>query len=178
MATVSGYSGPRRSWTQRVVAAARLDATAYEEVEADTTATGQAAAVVVIAAICTAIGTSDNGILGSIIGSLIAWPIWSGLTYLIGDKVFHGTATWGELLRTLGFAQAPAFLNIFGLIPFLGAFVMFITGLWVLFAGVIALRQALDITTGKAVLVALMGVIVLVMLPLVLGGAAWLSFAR
>jgi len=160
------------------MAAARLDATAHEEVEADTTATGQAAAVVVIAALCTAIGTRDDGILGSIIGSLIAWPIWSGLTYLIGDKVFHGTATWGELLRTLGFAQAPAFLNILGLIPFLGWFIVLITGIWVLLAGVIALRQALDITTGKAVLVALMGVIVLIMLPLVLGGAAWLSFAR
>lgn len=178
MATVSGYTGPKRSWTQRLIAAARLDATAYEEVEADTTATGQAAAVVAIAALCTAIGTSDDGILGSIIGSLIAWPIWSGLTYLIGDKVFHGTATWGELLRTLGFAQAPAFLNILGLIPFLGWLIVLITGIWVLFAGVIALRQALDITTGKAVLVALMGVIVLIMLPLVLGGAAWLSFAR
>jgi len=160
------------------MAAARLDATAYEEVEADATATRQAAVVVVIAAVCTAIGTNDDGILGSIIGSLIAWPIWSGLTYLIGDKVFHGTATWGELLRTLGFAQAPAFLNILGVIPFIGWFVVFVTGFWVLFAGVIALRQALDITTGKAVLVALMGVIVLIMLPLVLGGAAWLSFAR
>lgn len=178
MATVSGYTGPKRSWVERVVAAARLDATAYEEVEADTAANWQAAGVVVVAAICTAVGTRDSGIAGSIVGSLIAWPIWSGLTYLIGDKVFHGTATWGELLRTLGFAQAPAFLNILGLIPFLGWFIVFITGLWVLFSGVIALRQALDITTGKAVLVALMGVTVLIMLPLVLGGAAWFSFGR
>lgn len=160
------------------MAAARLDATVYEEVEADTTANWQAAGVVVVAAICTAIGTRDGGLAGSIIGSLIAWPIWSGLTYLIGDKVFHGTATWGELLRTLGFAQAPAFLNLFGLIPFLGGMIVLVTGVWVLLAGVIAIRQALDITTGKAVLVAVMGVIVLIMLPIALGGAAWLSFGR
>lgn len=178
MAIVSGYGGPKRSWAQRVIAAARLDATVYEEVEADTTANAQAAVVVVVAAVCTAFGTSDGHVLGSVIGSLVAWPIWSGLTYLIGDKVFHGTATWGELLRTLGFAQAPAFLNILGLVPFVGWFVVFLTGFWVLLAGVIALRQALDITTGKALLVAVMGVIVLIMLPLVLGGAAWFSFGR
>ena len=55
---------------------------------------------------------------------------------------------------------------------------VFLTGFWVLLAGVIALRQALDITTGKALLVAVMGVIVLITLPLVLGGAAWFSFGR
>jgi len=178
MAIVSGYEGPKRSWAQRVIAAARLDATVYEEVEADTTANAQAAVVVVVAAVCTAFGASDGHVLGSVVGSLVAWPIWSGLTYLIGDKVFHGTATWGELLRTLGFAQAPAILNVLGLVPFVGGFVVFLTGFWVLLAGVIALRQALDITTGKALLVAVMGVIVLITLPLVLGGAAWFSFGR
>jgi len=153
--------------------AAMLDVATYEEVEADSTATSQAAIVVAIAAIASAIGAAGRGgpgIIGGLIGGLLSWVIWAGLTYLIGDKVFGGTATWGELLRTLGFAQSPRVLLVFGIIPVFGWLVWVAVAVWVLIAGIIAIRQALDFSTQKALLTALIGWVVVVVVSALLGG--------
>src|SRR5688500_11783548 len=110
MSTQSGYIGPRRSLVERAIACARLDAGAFEEVEADETATSQAATVVLVAAVASGIANIGNGITAvivAVIAALIGWILWSVITYFIGVNLFKGTATVGELLRTLGFAQAP-----------------------------------------------------------------------
>jgi hypothetical protein len=175
----TGYTGPRRSFVERMIAAARLDATVYEEVEADASATAPAAGVVALAAIGSAIGSWQSGDpLGGLIGALLGWAIWAAVTYFIGRVVFKGTATWGELLRTLGFAQAPGMLYVVGLIPVIGTLAKIIIGCWVLVAGIIAIRQALDISTGKAVAVAILGWLLLMILMAVFGGAAWFAFGR
>ena len=101
----------------RMKRAALCDIATYEEVEADTTATNQAGIVVVLVAVAQGIGAAGAGPTGIIAGmvvSLLTWLLWSGVTYLVGDKLLGGTATWGELLRTLGFAQSPGVLAIFG----------------------------------------------------------------
>jgi len=153
-----------RSLVERMIAAAMLDPSVYEEVEADRTATGQAAAVVAIVAVCGAIGSighGSGGVMGALVSAFLGWLIWAGLTYLIGTKVFGGTADMGEMLRTLGFAQSAGVLGIVGFIPFLGGMVRFAVFLWTLVAAVIAIRQALDFDTGKAVLTAVLaGVVV------------------
>jgi hypothetical protein len=159
------------------VAAARLDVTVYEEVEADNTANGQAALVVVVSAVAQAIGSSGNGVgdaIGSVIGTVLGWLIWSGVTYLIGAHVFKGTATYGELLRTLGFAQAPGVFYVLGVIPGLGDLFELVVAVWILVAGIIAIRQALDITTGKAILVAVLGWLAL-LIPVLFFGAGFLA---
>jgi hypothetical protein len=173
--TVTGYTGPRRSFVQRMIAAASLDVSLYEEVEADGTATGQAALVVVLAAIASAIGSVNQNAIGGLIGALIGWAIWAGVTYFIGATLFKGTASWGELLRTLGFAQAPGLLYVVGIIPVLGAIAKLAIGIWVLIAGIIAIRQALDISTGKAVVTALLGWLLLMILMAVFAGSAFIS---
>ena len=153
--------GPRRSLTERMMGAAMLDVSVYEEVEHDTTATMQAAGVVGIVAVCSAIGSIGNGIgaaLGGLVAAYVGWGVWSGVTYIIGDKLFGGTATWGELLRTIGFAQTPGILYLIGVIPLVGLIVYPVVWIWLLVAGVIAIRQALDFSTGKAVLTALLGI--------------------
>ncbi|HEX8272036.1 MAG TPA: YIP1 family protein [Longimicrobiaceae bacterium] len=168
------------SLVQRMIGAAMLNVATYEEVEADRSATGQAATVVAIVAVASAIGAWNAGI-GAVIGGLIAafvgWLIWSGITYFVGTRLFGGTADWGELLRTIGFAQSPGVLNVLGIIPFLGGLVGFAVAIWVLVAGVIAIRQALDIDTGKAVLTAIVSWIPLFLLQLFIGGAALLGGA-
>ena len=149
-----------RSMIDRMKGAAMLDVATYEEVEADTEATKQAAGVVAIVAICSAIGGyggGGRGMLGGVVTALFGWLVWSGVTYLIGTRLFKGEATWGELLRTIGFAQAPGVLMILGLIPLFGGMLRLALFVWVLAAGIIAIRQALDVTTGKAVLTALLG---------------------
>jgi hypothetical protein len=172
----SGYTGERRSFIDRMVGAAKLDVSVYEEVEADGSATAQAAAVVALAAIASAIGSwGDDNAIGGLIGALIGWAIWAAITYFIGAVVFKGTATWGELLRTLGFAQSPGLLAIVGLIPLLGGLARFIIFIWILVAGIIAIRQALDISTGKAVAVAILGWLALMIVMAFFAGTALLA---
>lgn len=171
--STQGYIGPRRSLVERAIACARLDSGAFEEVEADETATSQAATVVAVAAIASGIGNIDAGIgaaIASVIVGLIGWILWSVITYFIGVTLFKGTATVGELLRTLGFAQAPGVLYVLAIIPILGYPVALLVGIWILFAGIIAIRQALDISTGKAVITAIIGWLVLIIPTMLIGG--------
>ena len=179
MVIQSGYSGPRRSWTERALAAARLDSSLYEEVEADKTATWQAAGVVAVSAVAQGIAAlhhGTNGIIGSLLGALIAWVVAAAVVYLVGATLFKGTANVGELMRTLGFAQAPGVFYVLGLIPVLGWLATPIVAIWILIADIIAIRQALDIDTWKAIVTAFVAWLV-VMIPLiVLGGAAFLAF--
>lgn len=152
--------GTAGSITDRMLGAARLKVATYEEVEHDTTATPQAAVVVGVVAIAAAIGSigeGAGGVIAGLIAAYIGWLIWAGTTYLIGDKLLGGTATWGELLRTLGFAQSPGVLYALGIIPVLGWIVRPVVWVWLLIAGVVAIRQALDFSTGKAILTAVLG---------------------
>jgi len=97
----------------------------------------------------------------------------AAVTYVIGAKLLGGVATWGELLRTIGFAQSPGVLMIFGIIPILGGIVRVVVLIWLLIAGIIAIRQALDFSTGKAVVTALLGWLAMVMLAFLSGGGRW-----
>jgi hypothetical protein len=166
-----------RSIVDRMRGAAMLDVATYEEVEHDEQATGQAAVVVIIVAVCTALGAIWRGgpsIIGGPIGAILGWLLWSAVTYVIGTKLLGGVATWGELLRTIGFAQAPGVLMIFGVIPILGWAVRIVVGIWLLATGFVAIRQALDVSNGKALLTAFLGWLALVMLAFLTGGGAWL----
>ena len=161
---------PQRSIIDRMRGAAMLDVATYEEVEHDRGATGQAFVVVVLAAICAGIGNlgfGGSGFIGGLIAAILGWLSWSAVTMLVGTRLFGGTADWGELLRTLGFAQAPGVLAILGIVPVLGALVKFVVWIWLLVAGVVAIRQALDIDTGKAILTALVGWLAMVVIGII-----------
>ena len=153
------------SFTQRVIGAAKLNVHIYEEVEADTKALGQAMGVVALSSVADGIGAVGRegmpGLFGGLVGSLLGWLIWAGLTYFIGTRILPTPQThadWGELLRTTGFAAAPGMLRILGIVPGLTGLVFFVTGVWMLAAFVVAVRQALDYTsTGWSVGVCLIG---------------------
>jgi hypothetical protein len=160
----------------RMIRAARLDVMLYEEVEADLTATSQAATVVGIVAVCGGLGNGLGQVIQGhpglgvglfiyqIIVAFVAWIAWSYITFWVGTSIFKGTATPGEMLRTIGFAQSPGVLNILAFIPVVGGIVGFVAGIWALISGIIAIRQALDITTGQAVITAIIGAIPLFLL--------------
>src|SRR5262245_6386230 len=163
------------SMIDRMKGAARLDIQTYEDVEHDGTATGQAAGVVLMVALAQgigAIGFGGRGLIGGILAALVGWLVWAGITYLIGDKLLGGTATWGELLRTIGFAQTPGVLHVLDIIPFLGGIIRFAVAIWVLIAGIIAIRQALDVSTGKAILTAVIGWLVIIIPLAILAAVA------
>lgn len=164
-----------RSFLDRMKGAAFLDVDTYEEVEADKTSTPEAGGVVALVAVATAIGAVGAGgasatiIAGALISAVVGWLLWAGITYIIGDKMLGGTATWGELLRTLGFAQSPGILLVFAAVPGLHVIVSLLVGVWQLVTCVIAIRQALDFGTGKAILTAITSVIVIAITKLVIG---------
>ena len=152
------------SFTERLVGAATLSVHTYEEVERDATAIGQAIGVVILSSLAAGIGNiwrGGPGFLGGVVGALLGWLVWAGLTYLIGTRLLPEARTradWGQLLRTTGFATAPGIVRVLGIIPLLGWLVFGIAYLWMLAAFVVAVKQALDYTsTGRAIGVCLIG---------------------
>ena len=170
----------------RVMRAVRLDVTLYNEVEADTSLNREALTVVVIAALLTFVGSLVSGLFSSALGlnigvmllaavaaavwAIVGYYVWAYLTWFIGTRFFGGTAEPGELLRTLGYAYAPQALGVFGFIPCVGALVALAGSLWSLVCGVIAIREALDFDTTKAVITALIGWAVIFVVSLIIGG--------
>ncbi|MCS7038910.1 MAG: Yip1 family protein [Anaerolineae bacterium] len=175
----------------RMVRAARLNAAFYNEVEADTSLNGQALLVVIIAAVASGLGGLLGGLFGGagltagitalIVGILLTvlgYYIWAYLTLLIGTRLFGGTADLGEMLRVIGYANTPNVLGFFSFIPILGGLIALVGSLWALVAGVIAVREALDFDTGKALLTVLIGWLVVFIISFLIGtllGAAGLG---
>jgi hypothetical protein len=134
---------------ERMLRAAKLDRTVYEEIENDRTATGQALGVVVLVSVATGVGLMAglSGIVVGLVAGVVAWALWAALIYWIGAKMLpepETRADWGQVARTVGFASAPGVLRVFGVVPVVGELVFIVTGLWMLAATVIAVRQALD----------------------------------
>jgi hypothetical protein len=161
-----------RRLPSRIARALQLDADLFEEVEHDHGAGGQAVIVVLLASFC---GGAGNMAAAALLGGetagaatlailaaafLVAWLAWSFATMAVGTMLFGGRADMGEMQRALGFAAAPGLLM---LVPGLGAIVSIP---WSLVAMVIAVRQACDFTTRRAL--ATVAVATIVMLVVVL----------
>ena len=150
---------------QRMIGAAMLRTGTYEEVEADTSATKQAMLVVVLVSLASGIGNVGAGgvmaLVFGIVAALAGWVFWAWITYFVGTKILatpETHANWGELARTLGYAQTPGLFKVFGFLPVIGPIVFFLATIWQLIAAIIAIRQALDYTsTRRAIGVAVIG---------------------
>jgi hypothetical protein len=172
-----GSASPRRNFGERLVGAIKLDAGIYDEIEHDPSSMGQAAGVVVLAAVAAVIGGAGGpgapGLVGGMIGSVLGWLASTAVVWLIGVWFMKHTSDYSELLRTLGFAAAPRLIAVLGFIPILGFLAMLAAGILGLVAYVIAVRQALDVTTGRAVVVCvlayLVGIAVLAALVIMFG---------
>jgi hypothetical protein len=169
-----------------MIGAAKLDVQTYESIEHDESATTQALTVVIIAAIAGGIGAiteSDSpilGLVGGVVGGIVGWILFSAVAYFVGTKLLPGkdtSATIGQLLRTMGFAQVPGILSVFGILGAIGGIFVFIGSIWGLVTAIVGLRQALDISTGRAIAVgivaAIASAIVLAIILIPFGIAAW-----
>ena len=164
---------------KRMVRAARLQPALYEEVEADSSAIGQALLVVVLVSVATGIGTGLDaviavgaerfiyGLMYGVAAAIIGWLLWALFAYIIGVSILKGpktSSTWGELLRTMGFASTPGLLRVFAFVPTIGGIIVLCGSVWRLVATIIAVRQALDFSTWRAILTALIGWLVYMVL--------------
>ena len=177
---------------RNMIRAAALDTEFYNRTENSPGMTRQALAVVIVANALAAVGSwigyentqdmfgadvwsSMRGWLGigdfpmsseggifvmvgvGILLAIVGWIVWAITTFAIGTKIFKGTTDVGEMLRVLGFAQAP---RVIGVIPFLGP----VAAVWVLVASVVAIREGLDFSTGRAIGTAVGGWLVWILL--------------
>ena len=168
------------TFKERLVGVFKLNADTFEDIEADQSATSQAALIVFVVALLAGVGayinTSGAINLGSAVGSMeaydvslsastlspmgafvnefvgafVAWLLWSFLTFLIAGKLFGGDTNMGEMLRTIGFAQAPRLLSLFAFIPCIG-FVLAAGG-WImaLIGTVLAIQRSADLDAFKS----------------------------
>jgi hypothetical protein len=157
-------------FVERMVGAAKLDANIYEEVEADTGATGQAFGVVVLTSLAYGLSQFSRegtpGLIAGLFVQLISWFIWALAAFVLGTKLLPEPETksdMGELLRTIGFASSPGILYIVaGLpVPALRYLTLLVVWIWSLAAWVVAVRQALDYkSTGRAIAVCAMSIVI------------------
>lgn len=172
------------SFGERVIGAMRLDGNTFEEIERDPTAIGQAAGVIVLASVSTALGNifwgGISGIMTSTIISLIQYAVWAVMVWVIGTKLMPDPATKADLpetFRVIGFAAAPGILGIVTIIPILGWLILFVLWLWSIAAMVVAVKHVLDYSdyVKPAIVVVIAFVVQMVvgfMLLAMAGGAA------
>ena len=146
-------------FVNRIIRACKLEVNLYEEVEADKSATIQAALVVILSIVAFGIGNfftyGQMHILMPVLAALAGWICTAVLIYFVGAKLFPDKNTQsnlGELLRTIGFSYSPGLIRIFGFNQDLLAITFIGSGIWSVIAMVIAVRQALDYqSTWRAV---------------------------
>ena len=169
------------SYADRLRGALMLDAQTYRDVEQDTNANGQAALTVVLTALASGIGAILSrdiiqNVLGVVISSVLQWVVFSFVAYFVGASLFstgQTSVTPGQVLRTIGFAQAPKLFLVLGIIPILGWIAGLVVFFWFLAAAILALREAFEFDTGRAIgtgLVAVIGILIVdIVLSLVFG---------
>ena len=150
---------PRRMWR-----AARLESALYEEVEAEPRSIGQAASVVLLVSGAGALGAWLSGhpplrLALEALEPIVFWIGASLFAYMAGATFFRGPHTqtdYAEVLRTTGFAFAPGLLRVLGGFPAIDAAGLrfpptLLADAWVVVASIVAVRQALDFTTARAI---------------------------
>ena len=83
-------------YVNRIIRACKLDVSLYEEVEADKSATFQAAGVVVLSSLAAGVGALSLGASNFLMApllSLASWYVWAYLIYFIGVKFFPEPTT-------------------------------------------------------------------------------------
>lgn len=129
-----------------------LDPEAFEEVERDRHAALQS--FLVVTAVCAAAGVGAIGLgagavafaTGTVL-ALGAWLVWAGIVVTLGTIALperNTASNLPELLRVLGFAAAPGvFIALAALRPAALPVFLIVSG-WMIAAGVVGIRQALD----------------------------------
>jgi Yip1 domain len=157
--------GRFRTMLDRMVKSAKLNRDTFLSLKEDPTATSQALIVLALAGasfgvgFATSIGFSVLGILlgaafGAIVGVALGF-VWLSLTFLIGTRVFKGTADYWSLARPLFFATSPGLVFLIMSIPasFVPDIARAVGVAWIAISTVIAVKTALGLDTQRSLLI-------------------------
>ena len=147
--------------TGRMWRAIKLQSGLYEEVEADKHAMTQAFLAVLIVSVATGLGFGlgallSEGLGGAVWGLLVGagsavvgWLLWALFVYVIGASILKGKETqssWGEVLRTMGFANSPGVFRIFAFVPVVGGLIAFVASIWALIAAIVPATRPVSVS--------------------------------
>lgn len=188
-----GTSTDWTSFGRRVIGAMRLDGATYREVSRDSGALPQAIAVILLSSLASAIVflidqsspglsvdvdwgsypiTRESNVAAALAGGMLdaSWGliIWAGqaaIIWFLWNRFAARQRSFSEIAAPLGFANAPLIVfALLELVPVVGGGLGVVGLLWTLIASVVAVREALDIGWGRAVL--LLAISVVILLPL------------
>ena len=138
---------------RRFIGALVLDASAFEEIEADRHAAMQSVAVVAMVCLASGLAAMAPGAVslstfttGAIV-SLGAWLVWAAVIITLGTVTVPEPQTKSnlpELLRVLGFASAPGVFIALAAMRSAAPLVLVVVTIWMIAGAVIGVRQALD----------------------------------
>lgn len=144
----------------RMLRAARLDLSLFDEVIEEPKTQGHAYWVVAILAMATGYGMfSRTGSMSVNIGlatTLLAWYLWAFTIYFLSTFLLRDAPLKPDrktIMRVVGFAQAPGLLRLLGVIPQVTLIVFLITSAWIILICVIGIQKAYQSShTGKVAL--------------------------
>lgn len=179
---------------EKIIGVITLKAPVYRSIADDKTLTSQAAIIVIIATLVQGfsqglvkVGTDGavsismiGGILGAIVTvilGLIGWVVAAWILAFVA-KALGGKTDTGEMLRVTGFVQVFSLVAILNIAVAITPVLACITGLIGLVVAVLSLigytigvREAAEFTTGKAIITALVAVVVNFIIIAIVGGA-------
>jgi len=144
----------------------------------DTTATGQALAVLLAVGFSYGIGYSIfdgfqshtfsaehliSGTIANMIFTDFAAFVWSATVFLVGTKLFQGKTSYWQLARPLFFSTGPGIFFILIAIPFRPLIVTaaVVAAAWVVSAEFVALKNAMGFNLQRALLTSVVGLLIL-----------------
>jgi hypothetical protein len=164
---------------ERMLRAARLDPAVYYELKRDGSANGQAFVVVLLALAGALVGGGLGQLLHLLsplgwislfwaVGTALCdWLFWCFIAELVGAR-FGSRADFEQLLRPVGFAYAPGVLRALTLFSGLARPISLVVFLWIAVGSVLAIREAMQLETGKAVLIAALTTAICVLISMLL----------
>jgi len=137
----------------------RLDWEVFREIRADEGATREAALIVGVASLLSALGAASSGdspllafIVRLLIGLTVNWLLWSYAAVFVGSNFFGSSASFWEMARSLGYANAPMVLIALSGIGCVGWLVTALAWLAAIALAIFAVRETLEIGMENAII--------------------------
>lgn len=167
----------------RIIGVITLKSAVYRQIADDTTATGQAATIVVVVALIQGLvsglvqlnpnGTYSTSLIGALISAivtlilaLLAWALSSWVLSAVSGALGGKTNT-SEMLRVTGYVQIFSLVSVLTLLVLISpalaciaSLMNFVIAILSLVGYVIGVREAAEFTTGRAIVAAIVAALV------------------
>jgi hypothetical protein len=162
-----------QGWLCRVLwEALTLNQNLYEDSHSDPNAVSLARAIVGLAALSYAVGSSfavlikqpslfwlGVGLLVNSLSVIVGYYLWTYTIWQIHARFNAQTPPYRELLAPVGLAYTPQILNFITVIPLFGPPIGLVLAGWSWLAAIIAVRHGLNVSLGRASLLTGIGFI-------------------